>query len=75
MGLSPVLGCVGAKLPLYAFKKLNNTLGDKGFPRHENQEAPVAFLDSLILGEVKLFIEFEEILTSVFYRLVTSIMG
>ncbi|PRQ57838.1 putative nucleotidyltransferase [Rosa chinensis] len=35
----------GAKLPLYAFKKQNNSLGD------EKQEAPIAFLDSLVLGE------------------------
>ncbi|KAM5585483.1 GDP-L-galactose phosphorylase 2 [Rosa sericea] len=41
----------GAKLPLYAFKKQNNSSGDKGFSGHEKQEAPVAFLDSLLLGE------------------------
>ncbi|KAM5555143.1 GDP-L-galactose phosphorylase 2-like [Rosa sericea] len=35
----------GAKLPLYAFKKQNNSPGD------EKQEAPIAFLDSLVLGE------------------------
>ncbi|KAF2314154.1 hypothetical protein GH714_023776 [Hevea brasiliensis] len=37
----------GAKLPLYAFKKLN----EKEVLVHENNEPPVAFLDSLLLGE------------------------
>nr|XP_011469061.1 PREDICTED: GDP-L-galactose phosphorylase 2-like [Fragaria vesca subsp. vesca] len=36
----------GAKLPLYAFKKRENSPGDE-----KKQEAPVAFLDSLVLGE------------------------
>ncbi|KAK4278398.1 hypothetical protein QN277_016251 [Acacia crassicarpa] len=35
-----------AKLPLYAFKKANKVVG-----KDEGKEAPVAFLDSLILGE------------------------
>ncbi|KAK7860340.1 gdp-l-galactose phosphorylase 1 [Quercus suber] len=41
----------GAKLPLYAFKKLNKVVCDKGLPEFENREPPVAFLDSLLLGE------------------------
>lgn len=36
----------GAKLPLYVFKRVN-----KGLVEHEDKEAPVAFLDSLLLGE------------------------
>ncbi|XVF33955.1 hypothetical protein REPUB_Repub18cG0015800 [Reevesia pubescens] len=36
----------GAKLPLYAFKKVNNIESEI-----ENKEPPVAFLDSLVLGE------------------------
>ncbi|XVF77379.1 hypothetical protein PTKIN_Ptkin14bG0038300 [Pterospermum kingtungense] len=35
----------GAKLPLYAFKKVKNNI------EIENKEIPVAFLDSLVLGE------------------------
>ncbi|KAI8008974.1 GDP-L-galactose phosphorylase 1 [Camellia lanceoleosa] len=41
----------GAKLPLYAFKKVNEIVGEKGLLAHENKEPPVAFLDSLLLGE------------------------
>ncbi|KAL7186600.1 hypothetical protein ACSBR2_028350 [Camellia fascicularis] len=41
----------GAKLPLYAFKKVNEIVGEKGLHAHENKEPPVAFLDSLLLGE------------------------
>ncbi|CAL5402735.1 unnamed protein product [Camellia sinensis] len=40
-----------AKLPLYAFKKVNEIVGEKGLHAHENKEPPVAFLDSLLLGE------------------------
>ncbi|GMP65258.1 hypothetical protein CsSME_00026138 [Camellia sinensis var. sinensis] len=40
-----------AKLPLYAFKKVNEIVGEKGLRAHENKEPPVAFLDSLLLGE------------------------
>ncbi|KAB2612445.1 GDP-L-galactose phosphorylase 1-like [Pyrus ussuriensis x Pyrus communis] len=42
----------GAKLPLYAFKKLNVNDGDTGLLGHEKREPPVAFLDSLLLREV-----------------------
>ncbi|XP_022846020.1 GDP-L-galactose phosphorylase 1-like [Olea europaea var. sylvestris] len=42
----------GAKLPLYAFKRVNKVSCDKGLVDHEDKEAPVAFLDSLLLGEV-----------------------
>ncbi|XP_015899388.3 GDP-L-galactose phosphorylase 1 [Ziziphus jujuba] len=41
----------GAKLPLYAFKKLNKAVSDVNLDVHENREPPVAFLDSLLLGE------------------------
>ncbi|KAB2096073.1 hypothetical protein ERO13_A01G083300v2 [Gossypium hirsutum] len=41
----------GAKLPLYAFRKLNNIESEKVVLGIENKEPPVAFLDSLILGE------------------------
>ncbi|XP_050216498.1 GDP-L-galactose phosphorylase 2-like [Mercurialis annua] len=40
----------GAKLPLYAFKKVNE-IASKEVVEPENTEAPVAFLDSLVLGE------------------------
>lgn len=38
-----------AKLPLYAFKKVVN---EKDLALQECGEPPVAFLDSLLLGEV-----------------------
>ncbi|XVF03800.1 hypothetical protein REPUB_Repub05bG0024200 [Reevesia pubescens] len=41
----------GAKLPLYAFKKANNIESGKDVLEFENKEPPVAFLDSLVLGE------------------------
>ncbi|KAK0599753.1 hypothetical protein LWI29_008259 [Acer saccharum] len=41
----------GAKLPLYAFKKVNQTETEKGLLGHETKELPVEFLDSLLLGE------------------------
>uniref|UniRef100_A0A5B7AAL5 Putative GDP-L-galactose phosphorylase n=1 Tax=Davidia involucrata TaxID=16924 RepID=A0A5B7AAL5_DAVIN len=41
----------GARLPLYAFKSVNKIVGEKGLLGHENKEPPVAFLDSLLLGE------------------------
>lgn len=44
---------VGAKIPLYAFKKLNKI--SKGLCcEYENTAPPFAFLDSLLLGEVSL---------------------
>ncbi|KAK4275437.1 hypothetical protein QN277_018520 [Acacia crassicarpa] len=39
-----------ARLPLYAFKRLPNFSG-KDLSEHECREPPVAFLDSLLLGE------------------------
>lgn len=42
----------GAKLPLYAFEKVNKLACKKGHD-HENTDPPVPFLDSLLLGEVK----------------------
>ncbi|KAF7141371.1 hypothetical protein RHSIM_Rhsim06G0222100 [Rhododendron simsii] len=41
----------GAKLPLYAFKRLNKISGGKDLLNPEDKEPPVAFLDSLLLGE------------------------
>lgn len=43
----------GAKLPLYAYKRINKNVTEKGLLDHdyENREPPVAFLDSLLLGE------------------------
>ncbi|GAV85886.1 hypothetical protein CFOL_v3_29320 [Cephalotus follicularis] len=41
----------GASLPLYAFKRLNKIGSDKGVVGQEDRELPVAFLDSLLLGE------------------------
>ncbi|MBA0838355.1 hypothetical protein Goarm_010420 [Gossypium armourianum] len=40
----------GAKLPLYAFKKVNMER-EEDVLKMENTEPPVAFLDSLVLGE------------------------
>lgn len=42
----------GAKLPLYAFKRLNKISGEKDLLKPDDTEPPVAFLDSLLLGEV-----------------------
>lgn len=41
----------GAKLPLYAFKRVNQTQSEKDVLGHDTKEPPVAFLDSLLLGE------------------------
>jgi GDP-L-galactose phosphorylase len=41
----------GAKLPLYAFKRLNKISGEKDLLKPDDKEPPVAFLDSLLLGE------------------------
>ncbi|GFZ04948.1 GDP-L-galactose phosphorylase 1 [Actinidia rufa] len=41
----------GAKLPLYAFKRVKEVVGEKGLLAVDDEEAPVAFLDSLLLGE------------------------
>ncbi|XP_021287916.1 GDP-L-galactose phosphorylase 1-like [Herrania umbratica] len=41
----------GAKLPLYAFKMVTNSESEKGVRGIESKEPPVAFLDSLVLGE------------------------
>ncbi|GKV17714.1 hypothetical protein SLEP1_g28181 [Rubroshorea leprosula] len=41
----------GAKLPLYAFKRVNNIGSGMNVLENENKEPPVAFLDSLLLGE------------------------
>lgn len=44
----------GAKLPLYAFKRQNQIVGDKCLAGPESTEPPVDFLESLLLGEVSL---------------------
>ncbi|KAJ4842014.1 Phosphate metabolism transcription protein [Turnera subulata] len=41
----------GAKLPLYAFKRVDKAVNEKGVLQHETTQPPVAFLDSLLLGE------------------------
>ncbi|XP_031286515.1 GDP-L-galactose phosphorylase 2 [Pistacia vera] len=41
----------GANLPLYLFKSVNKSETGKGVFENENSEPPVAFLDSLLLGE------------------------
>ncbi|WOG98539.1 hypothetical protein DCAR_0417882 [Daucus carota subsp. sativus] len=41
----------GAKLPLYAFKRVNKCGNRGGSSAEEYKEPPVAFLDSLIIGE------------------------
>lgn len=48
----PICVQLGAKLPLYAFKKVNDISSGKGLFTYDNKEPPVAFLDSLLLGEV-----------------------
>ena len=45
---------IGARLPLYTFKKVAS-IGEKDVTGHECSEPPVAFLDSLLLGQVQLF--------------------
>ncbi|XP_028078251.1 GDP-L-galactose phosphorylase 2-like isoform X1 [Camellia sinensis] len=42
---------LGAKLPLYAFKRVNKIVGEKGLIAHDYIEPSIAFLDSLLLGE------------------------
>ncbi|KAK8643973.1 hypothetical protein V6N13_013250 [Hibiscus sabdariffa] len=41
----------GAKLPLYAFKEVNNMELEEDVLKTVDKEPPVAFLDSLVLGE------------------------
>ncbi|KAJ9672194.1 hypothetical protein PVL29_025718 [Vitis rotundifolia] len=41
----------GARLPLYAFKKVKDVVNEKASNGDENKEQPVPFLDSLVLGE------------------------
>ncbi|KAI5674769.1 hypothetical protein M9H77_15133 [Catharanthus roseus] len=41
----------GSKLPLYAFKRVSQIAGGKGVLTYDNNEPPVPFLDSLLLGE------------------------
>lgn len=43
---------VDAKLPLYAFKKINKVGGKDLVAEKCQEELPLAFLDSLVLGEV-----------------------
>nr|DAD20409.1 TPA_asm: hypothetical protein HUJ06_021872 [Nelumbo nucifera] len=41
----------GARLPLYTFKSVNKNVNEKDLIGDEKKEPPVAFLDSLVLGE------------------------
>ncbi|OWM85871.1 hypothetical protein CDL15_Pgr012121 [Punica granatum] len=41
----------GAKLPLYAYKRADSIANEKSLVGLEDSEAPMAFLDSLVLGE------------------------
>jgi hypothetical protein len=43
---------IDAKLPLYAFKKINKVNGKDLAIDECQEELPLAFLDSLVLGEV-----------------------
>lgn len=43
---------IGAKLPLYAYKRVDKIGNQKALDVDEARESPVAFLDSLLLGEV-----------------------
>lgn len=45
---------LGTKLPLYAFKKANKVVCENGSVGSEEEEPPLEFLDSLLLGEVNL---------------------
>lgn len=47
------LAGLGAKLPLYAFKKASKVVSDQSPVDSLNSELGVEFLDSLVLGEVK----------------------
>ncbi|CAL5354448.1 unnamed protein product [Camellia sinensis] len=42
---------LGAKLPLYAFKRVNKIVGEKGLIALDYIEPSIAFLDSLLLGK------------------------
>ncbi|GAB4849666.1 Phosphate metabolism transcription protein [Ancistrocladus abbreviatus] len=41
----------GAKLPLYGYKRVNKAANEKSLVAHDARDAPIAFLDSLLLGE------------------------
>lgn len=41
----------GAKLPMYAFKRVSKIADQKGVLTYDSNEPPVPFLDSLLLGE------------------------
>jgi len=43
---------IGARLPLYAYKRIDKDSSGKAFVDCQAREPPVAFLDSLLLGEV-----------------------
>lgn len=43
---------LGSKLPLYAFEKSNKLVCEDVSVCSENEESPVDFLNSLLLGEV-----------------------
>ncbi|GFY80890.1 GDP-L-galactose phosphorylase 1 [Actinidia rufa] len=46
-----IVAGIGGKLPLYAFKRVKEVVGEKGLLAIDDEEAPVTFLDSLLLGE------------------------
>lgn len=52
MEFTGILIGLGAKLPLYAFKKERNVVRGKECIGTENNEPPIDFLNSLLLGEV-----------------------
>ncbi|GAB2277760.1 Phosphate metabolism transcription protein [Dionaea muscipula] len=41
----------GARLPLYAYRRVNKIANEKRLIEHDARKPPVAFLDSLLLGE------------------------
>ncbi|CAL5336056.1 unnamed protein product [Camellia sinensis] len=54
--LRDIVGCqllteAVKKLPLYAFKRVNKIVGEKGLIAHDYIEPSIAFLDSLLLGK------------------------
>lgn len=42
----------GAKLPLYTYKRVDSSADEVALGEHGDAEVPMAFLDSLMLGEV-----------------------
>lgn len=42
----------GAKLPLYAYRRVDRTADEDALVGFEEEDAPLTFLDMLVLGEV-----------------------